>query len=160
MPRDAELELHSGDVTATGSTTAIDLDGGTWVICELIFTSNASGSSPLLDAKFQVSLDGGNNWLSLVTFPQFSDSTDVGDSGSILAMGAYVPRSNANPDARGADTKVKARMNWTVAGTGTPTFTLRAYVTHLSGVPYGSLAGSSGGVSGRYGPLDAIANFD
>ncbi len=160
MPRDAELQLHSGDVTASGSTTAIDIDGGTWVICELLFTSDASGSSPLLDAKFQISLDDGSNYLSIATFPQFSDSTDKGDSGTILAMPAYVPHSNANPSARGADTKVKARMNWTVAGTGTPTFTLKAYVTHLSGVPYGSLAGSTGGVSGRYGPLDAIANFD
>lgn len=160
MVRDAGLELHSGDVTASGSTDPIDLDGGTWVICEVLFTSNASGSSPLLDAKFQVSLDGGSNYLSLATFPQFSDVANKGDSGSILAMPAYIPHSNANPSARGADTKVKARMNWTVAGSGTPTFTLKAYVTHLSGVPYGSLAGSSGGVSGRYGPLDAIANFD
>ncbi len=160
MPRDAELELHSGDVTTTGSTTAIDLDGGTWVVCELIFTSDASGTSPLLDAKFQVSLDGGSNYLSLATFPQFSDVADKGDSGSILAMPAYVPHSNANPASRGADTKVKARMNWTVAGSSSPTFTLKAYVTHMSGVPYGSVTGFSGGVAGRYGPLDAIANFD
>lgn len=160
MVRDADLELHSGDVTSTESTTAIDIDGGTWVICELLFTSDASGSSPLLDAKFQVSLDGGSNYLSLVTFPQFSDVADKGDSGSIIAMPAYVPHSNDNPSARGVNTRVKARMNWTIGGTSTPTFTLKAYITHMSGVPYGSLAGSTSSVSGRYGPLDAIANFD
>lgn len=158
MPKDVNLRLHSGAVSATATTTPIDIVGGEFAVVHFLFTADASGGAETLDAIFQVSLDGGSTYLDLITFPQFSGAANKGDDGSELAMVAYVPRADANPDARGVDTPVKARLSLTV-GSG-DTFTFDAYVNHLSSVAYGANAGFTSGNHGRYGPLDAIAYWD
>lgn len=156
MANDTNLRLHSGAVTATGNSTPIDIDGGTFGWVHLRFTADASGTNPTLDAKLQVSVDGGTDYISIATFPQFVDSAGKGDSDTWVALPVYIPRSDANPDPRGVNTQVKARMSFTIGGSATPTFTLTAYLTHFSGIPFGSVAGFTSGNAGRYGPADAI----
>jgi len=158
MPKDVNLLLYSGAISATGTTTPIDIVGGELATVHFVFTADASGGSETLDAVFQISLDGGSNYIDLITFPQFTGAANKGDAGSELAMVAYVPRADANPQARGVDTPVKARVSFTV-GSG-DTFTLRSYVSHLNSVASGSNAGFTSGEHGRYGPLDALAYWD
>ena len=160
MARDTNLILQNAAVTSNSNSTAINIAGGTFAVVEVLSTVTPTDADETIAVKFQISLDGGTNYLDMFTFPTFSKATNKGNAGTHIAMACYIPRSNANPDPRdGTDTPVKARLNFVVAGT-TPSYTLKAWVTFPSGVPYGSTAGFTSGVAGRYGPLDAIANFD
>lgn len=155
MVQDTSLTLYNGTVSTTSTGDPIDVDGGTFGWVELRFTADASGTSPTLDAEFQVSVDGGTDYISIARFPRFVDAANKGDAGTWVALPVYIPRADANPQARGVNTKVKARLKFTAGGTS-PVFTLRANLTHPSGIPYGSVAGFTSGVAGRYGPADAI----
>lgn len=156
MVQDVNALLFAGAVTATANTTPIDIDGGgQFVVVDLQSSVTPTDSDETLAVKFQVSVDGGTDYLDLITFPTLVKATDKGSAGTWIAMAAYLPRPNANPAARGANTKLKARLGLTVAGT-TPSYTIRATIGHLSSFPVGSVAGFTSGVAGRYGPLDAI----
>lgn len=155
MARDTSLKLQDGAVTTTSETTAINIDGNQFAVVEVMSTVTPTDANETIDIEFQVSVDGGTDYITVAKFPQFSKADNKGNAGTHLAMAAYIPRADANPNARGVDTRVKARLKFTVGGT-TPSFTLKSWVTHTSGVPYGSVAGFTSGVAGRYGPLDAI----
>ena len=155
MAKDSALLLHNAAVTANSSSTAINIDGGQPLVVEIRSTVTPTDADETIAIKFQVSVDGGTDYIDVCTFPTFVKAADKGNAGTWVAMMGFVPRANDNPDARGVNTQVKARLNFVVAGT-TPSFTIRANITHMSGVPFGSNAGSTSGVQGRYGPLDAI----
>jgi hypothetical protein len=155
MARDTNLRLYNSTVTATSNGDAIDIDGGQDVVVEVMSTVDPTDADETLDIEFQVSLDGGTDYITICKFPQFEQTDDKGNADTHVAMVGYVPRANANPDPRGENTRVKARLKFTVGGT-TPSFTILSYLTHRSGVAYGSTAGFTSGVPGRYGPLDAI----
>jgi hypothetical protein len=160
MARDTNLLLHNAAVTSNSTSTAINIAGGTFAVVELLSTVTPTDADETLDVDFQVSLDGGSSFLTLFSFPQLTKAADIGNAGTHVAMACYIPRADANPDARdGTDTPVEARLNFTVGGT-TPSYTIKAWVSHPSSVAYGSVAGFSSGTPGRYGPLDNLANFD
>lgn len=159
MPKDVNLLLQNGAVTTNSQSTAINVVGGEFAVVHLLSTVTPTDADETIAVKFQVSLDGGSNYLDLLTFPTLSKAANKGNAGTEIAMACYIPRANANPQARGTDTPVKARLSFTVGGT-TPSYNLKAWVNHLSSVAHGSNAGFTSGAHGRYGPLDAIANFD
>lgn len=155
MVQDTGALLFNSTITATANTTPIEIDGGMFVVVDLLSSVTPTDSNETADVKFQVSVDGGTDYIDIITFPQLVKATDKGNAGTWVAKGGYIPRANANPAARGANTRVLARLSITLGGT-TPSFALRSTIGHQSSFPVGSVAGFTSGVAGRYGPLDAI----
>lgn len=155
MVLDTSLELHNGAVTTTSTSTPIEIDGNQFSLVVVESSVTPTDADETIDIEFQVSVDGGTDYVTVAKFPQFVKAANKGNAGTQLAMSAYIPRADANPNARGVNTRVKARLKFTVGGT-TPSYTIRGWLTHQSGVPYGSVAGFTSGAAGRYGPLDAI----
>lgn len=155
MANDSNLLLHNAAVSSNSDSTAINTVGGEFAIVHLRSTVTPTDSDETLDVLVKASLDGGSSYVTIGAFNQLVKAADKGNAGTWVAVPVYVPRAKANPDGRGVDTPVKVRLNFVVGGT-TPSFTIKAWLTHLSGVPVGSVAGFTSGNAGRYGPLDAV----
>lgn len=94
----------SGATTTTGTTTAVEVDGGT-IRLKLDVTA-VSGTSPTLDVQLQTSSDSGSSdsWRSLGS--AFTQKTATGSQ--YVSIG-------------GVDRFVRA--SYTIGGTGSPSFT-------------------------------------
>lgn len=159
MPRDVNLLLHNAAVSSDSQSTAISVVGGEFAVVDVRSTVTPTDSDETIDITIEASVDGGSSYFKIGAFPQFVKAANKGNAGTWVAVPVYIPRAQANPDARGVNTATKLRLNFDVGGT-TPSFTIRAYVNHLHSNPFGSVAGFTSGDAGRYGPLDAIQNWD
>ena len=123
MPIDSALVLRAkSDLTATETTTAIDVEGGSF--CDLVVQwTAATGTSPTADIDLEVRVDG-SNYKKLIKLRQFIGTDDAASPKSRfrVARPIYIPRSTVADSWAGALNRVQVRLVNTVGGSNSPTF--------------------------------------
>jgi hypothetical protein len=119
---DINLQLAAANLTATGQTTAIDVEGG--VFAEMLMWPSAAitGTTPTFDTVIEASVDGGSTYKSIGKMPQVT--------GANLAVGKRIARPVFIPRPTGTNRFTKVRLNDTVAGT-TPVFPRVAFLRDM-----------------------------
>ncbi len=111
MPIDSALVLRAkSDLTATETTTAIDVEGGSF--CDLVLQwTAATGTSPTID-------------VDLIKLRQFIGTDDAVSPKTRfrVARPVYIPRSTVADSWAGALNRVQVRLVITLGGSSTPTF--------------------------------------
>jgi hypothetical protein len=114
MARDVDLILDNGQtLTATAQTTAIDVEGGMFVMFRL-FGGTFGNATDTLDADLEVSVNGGSNYYKVGSLPQL----DGADDDIEIARVAYIPV----PDS--GQTVTKVRLNYTIGNNDSPSFVI------------------------------------
>lgn len=136
MPIDSALILRAaGDITATETTTAIEVEGGSMADVVLTWTGN-SGTSPTLDCELEVSVDGGSTYEDLIKFRQFDGNDDpvTPRTRFVVRRPVWIPQSTEADTWAGALNRTLVRLKSTIGGSATPTFTaFEAYLDLFSG---------------------------
>lgn len=117
---DANLVLRaSAAVTATGSTTAIDVEGGG--PAEFVTVMGAvTGTTPTATFTLECSVDGGSTYKELVRHTPLTAT----HANAVIARRTWIPRPT------GANRTTKVRVTSTIGGT-TPSFTNFQFLRHL-----------------------------
>lgn len=128
-PRDVNLQLADAatPITATGSATAVDTEGGFYGIVKFECGDPITDANETFDFLVEASINGGSNYFQIGALRQIVD----GDELLVKSIVVYVPRF---PPL--TQTVTKVRLSYTVAGT-TPSLLLNCWLEPLLslGVP-------------------------
>ena len=119
-PKDVNLQLADAatPITATGSGTAIDTEGGFYGIVRFECGDPITDANETFDFTVMASIDGGSNYFQIGAIRQIVD----GDEDMAKSIPVYVPRF---PPA--TQTVTKVRLEYVVAGT-TPSLPLNCWL--------------------------------
>jgi hypothetical protein len=128
MARDENLILAASGtpLTTSGSSTAIDTEGGFFAIVRFI-GGTITDADETFDVDIEASIDGGSNYYPIGSLPQI-----VGADDDIrIARPVYIPQF---PPA--SQTATKVRLTWVAGGT-TPSWPVDVFIEPMTslGVP-------------------------
>ena len=136
MPIDSALILRAAsDLTATETTTAIEVEGGSMADLVLVWTA-ATGTSPTADCELEVSVDGGTTYKALIKLRQFVGTDDAASPRTrfVVRRPVWIPQNTEADSWAGGLKRTKVRLKSTVGGSASPTFaSFEAYLDQFMG---------------------------
>lgn len=139
-PIDASLIMRAqADLSATTTTTAIDVEGGSDAECFVQWTGQ-TGTSPTLGVTIEASMDGGSTYKQISGGTRTFTGSDDPASGATYykdSFGIYIPKPTGTDSYRGSGLRTKVRAVLTLGGT-TPVF--QGFLIHLGAPVSGSTA--------------------